>query len=151
MWQKMSAELARLTALVMEGDRIGSYEDLARYLLDKGVSVEIPVSEDEKVIERVTTFLDVYESLHPNTYVSQSSAIVDRDNAYLNAPDLRVLLDLAKRGLGTPKFATHNMETSGLYNYWCRCGDWRYSHVGFGEPDDVALSKFLKHVGEVNG
>lgn len=147
----MSAELARLTALVTEGDRIGSYEDLARYLLDKGVSVEIPVSEDEKVIERVTTFLDLYESLHPNTYVSQSPAIVDRDYAYLNAVDLRVLLDLAKRGLDTPKFVLHSLESDGLYNYWCRCGDWHYPHVGFGEPDEVAMSKFSKHVGEVNG
>jgi hypothetical protein len=39
----------------------------------------------------------------------------------------------------------HTLETDSLYNYWCSCGKWRYAHVGFGEPDDVAIFKHTPH------
>jgi hypothetical protein len=43
----------------------------------------------------------------------------------------------------TPEADTpHSLETDGLYNYYCEDCDWRYPHVGRGEPDDVAWRKF---------
>lgn len=39
----------------------------------------------------------------------------------------------------------HVLEGDGLYNYSCSCGTWSYAHVGFGEPDDVAIMKHAPH------
>jgi Flp pilus assembly protein TadG len=38
--------------------------------------------------------------------------------------------------------ARHAMDGDGLCNYRCEGCDWRYAHVGVGNPDDVAWRKF---------
>jgi len=42
--------------------------------------------------------------------------------------------------------ADHILEGDSLCNYWCSCEHWRYAHVGFGEPDEVAFAKYATHV-----
>lgn len=37
---------------------------------------------------------------------------------------------------------THDIDSDGLCNYRCMGCGWRYAHIGWGDPDTVAMNWF---------